>query len=46
MLYNDVVKEKEQITELMEEMHSIVHEQSKAHSVNSGGRGGGGAIWM
>ena len=34
-LYNEVVKEKAQITELMEEMHSIVNEQSKSHSVSS-----------
>ena len=30
-----VLKEKQQITELMEEMHSIVNEQSKDHSINS-----------
>lgn len=34
-LYNEVLKEKQQITELMEEMHSIVNEQSKDHSVSS-----------
>lgn len=35
VLYNDAVKEKQQITQLMEEMHSIVNEQSKQHSVSS-----------